>query len=77
MDKNFTPLSQKVLAFIKEYMEREKFAPSQIEIKEHFKHKTLSAVQLSLKKDWSSYKRLNVSEVRGDQSDLLIKKEIA
>tara|TARA_Y100001970_G_C13528302_1_gene506408 strand:- start:161 stop:376 length:216 start_codon:yes stop_codon:yes gene_type:complete len=50
MDKNFTPLSQKVLAFIKEYMEREKFAPSQIEIKEHFKHKTLSAVQLSLER---------------------------
>ena len=50
MDKNFTPLSQKVLAFIKEYMEREKFAPSQIEIKEHFKHKTLSAVQLSRKR---------------------------
>lgn len=50
MDKNFTPLSQKVLAFIKEYMDREKFAPSQIEIKEHFKHKTLSAVQLSLKR---------------------------
>ena len=50
MDKNFTPLCQKVLAFIKEYMEREKFAPSQIEIKEHFKHKTLSAVQLSLKR---------------------------
>ena len=50
MDKNFTPLSQKVLAFIKEYMEREKFATSQIEIKEHFKHKTLSAVQLSLKR---------------------------
>ena len=50
MDKNFTPLSQNVLAFIKEYMEREKFAPSQIEIKEHFKHKTLSAVQLSLKR---------------------------
>ena len=35
---------------IKEYMEREKFAPSQIEIKEHFNHKTLSAVQLSLKR---------------------------
>tara|TARA_E500000318_G_C3484377_1_gene181739 strand:- start:119 stop:334 length:216 start_codon:yes stop_codon:yes gene_type:complete len=41
--------SEKVLVFIKEYMRREKFAPSQVEIKEHF-NKTLSAIQFHLKK---------------------------
>lgn len=45
-----TPLSQKVLLFIKDYIDRERFAPSQVEIKEYLNHKTLSAVQDSLKR---------------------------
>ena len=45
-----TPLSQKVFLFIKDYIDREKFAPSQVEIKEYLNHKTLSAVQDSLKR---------------------------
>ena len=45
-----TPLSQKVFLFIKDYIDRERFAPSQVEIKEYLNHKTLSAVQDSLKR---------------------------
>ena len=45
-----TPLSQKVFLFIKDYINRERFAPSQVEIKEYLNHKTLSAVQDSLKR---------------------------
>ena len=45
-----TPLSQKVFLFIKGYIDRERFAPSQVEIKEYLNHKTLSAVQDSLKR---------------------------
>ena len=45
-----TPLSQKVFLFIIDYIDRERFAPSQVEIKEYLNHKTLSAVQDSLKR---------------------------
>ena len=45
-----TPLSQKVFLFIKDYIDRERFAPSQVEIKEYLNLKTLSAVQDSLKR---------------------------
>ena len=45
-----TPLSQKVFLFIKDYIDRERFSPSQVEIKEYLNHKTLSAVQDSLKR---------------------------
>ncbi len=46
---NDLQMSEKILIFIKEYIEREKFAPSQVEIKDHF-NKALNVIQFHLKK---------------------------
>ena len=46
---NTQSISDKIFLYIKEYIEREKFAPSQVEIKEQF-NRTLSSIQSQLKK---------------------------
>ena len=46
---NAQSISDKIFLYIKEYIEREKFAPSQVEIKEQF-NRTLSSIQYQLKK---------------------------
>jgi SOS-response transcriptional repressor LexA len=46
---NTQSISDKIFLYIKEYIEREKFAPSQVEIKEQF-NRTLSSIQYQLKK---------------------------
>jgi len=46
---NTQSISDKIFLYIKEYIQREKFAPSQVEIKEQF-NRTLSSIQYQLKK---------------------------
>ena len=46
---NTQSISDKIFLYIKEYIERVKFAPSQVEIKEQF-NRTLSSIQYQLKK---------------------------
>lgn len=50
MPEQLTPLSQRVFLFIKKYIQEEGYSPSQREIRDHLNHKTLSAVQKSLKR---------------------------
>ena len=71
MAKELTPQSIRVLTFIKEYIDREKFSPSQLEIAEHFNHNSHSAIQKTLHR----LEQLGLIErIRGKSRSIRLKK---